>query len=72
MVDIYRIRLKGHLDSRWSEWFGDMRIEHQSDGTTLLTGPVPDQAALHGLLAKLRDLGLPLLTVIHESDPGEA
>ena len=60
---IYQIRIRGHLDSRWSRWFGGLRLIHEQDGTTLLTGPVADQPALHGLLVKIRDLGLPLLSV---------
>ena len=59
----YQIRIRGHLDSRWSRWFGDLSMTHESDGTTVLTGPVADQPALHGLLIKIRDLGLPLLSV---------
>lgn len=60
----YEIRLKGHLDDRWAEWFEGLTITLEEDGDTLLTGPVIDQAALHGLLKKVRDLGLPLLSVI--------
>ena len=60
---IYQIRLKGHLDSQWTDWFEDLTITLEEDGDTLLTGPVVDQAALHGLLKKVRDLGLPLLSV---------
>ena len=60
---IYRIRVGGVIDARWSEWFCGMAIGPQADGNTLLTGPVRDQAALHGLLVKIRDLGLPLLSV---------
>ena len=59
----YEIRLKGHLDARWAESFEHMRFSHTSDGTTILSGPVVDQAALYGLLRKVRDLGLPLLAV---------
>jgi hypothetical protein len=59
----YEIRLKGHLDSQWTEWFGGLTITLEEDGTTLLSGPVADQAALHGLLKKVRDLGLPLISV---------
>jgi hypothetical protein len=59
----YEIRLKGHLDDRWAEWFEGLTITLEEDGDTLLTGPVIDQAALHGLLKKVRDLGLPLLSV---------
>ncbi|MCB9420196.1 MAG: hypothetical protein H6667_10340 [Ardenticatenaceae bacterium] len=60
---IYAIRIKGHLDQQWSDWFGGLTITNLEDDETLLTGPVTDQAALHGVLAKLRDLGLPLLSV---------
>jgi hypothetical protein len=59
----YEIRLQGHLDPRWSGWFDDMQMAHLDDGSTVVRGPVVDQSALHGLLARLRDLGLPLLSV---------
>ena len=59
----YEIRLKGHLDDRWAEWFEGLTITLEENGDTLLTGPVIDQAALHGLLKKVRDLGLPLVSV---------
>jgi hypothetical protein len=59
----YEIRLKGHLEARWVEWFDGMAITLDENGTTLLRGPVIDQAALHGLLKKVRDVGLPLLSV---------
>lgn len=59
----YQIRLKGQLDSQWTEWFEGMSITLEEDGNTLLTGPVIDQAALHGLLKKIRDLGLTLVSV---------
>ena len=59
----YEIRLKGHLDARWAESFEYMSFTHTSNGTTILAGPVVDQAALYGLLRKVRDLGLPLLAV---------
>ncbi len=61
---IYEIRLRGHLDSQWTDWFGGLTITLEEDGDTLLTGPVLDQSALHGLLKKVRDLGMPLVSVI--------
>lgn len=61
---VYQIRLKGHLDHQWTDWFGGLAITLEDNGDTLLTGPVLDQAALHGLLRKVRDLGMPLLSVI--------
>jgi hypothetical protein len=60
---IYQIRVKGHLGRQWTKWFGNMTIRQEDNGETLLIGPVVDQAALHGLFKKLRDLGLPLLSV---------
>ena len=59
----YQIRLKGQLDSEWAEWFGGLTITLEDNGTTLLTGPAIDQAALHGLLKKVRDLGLTLISI---------
>jgi hypothetical protein len=59
----YEIRIAGHLDSRWAAWFDGLSLTNQSDGTTILRGAVVDQAALHGLLQKVRDVGLPLLSV---------
>ncbi len=59
----YEFRIKGHLDPRWTTWFDGMTLTTNSDGTTDIEGPVVDQAGLHGLLSKLRDLGLPLLSV---------
>src|SRR5512142_1401994 len=61
--ELYEIRIKGHLDDRWTDWFSGLTITLEEGGDTLLTGPVTDQAALHGLLKKVRDLGLPLLSV---------
>lgn len=59
----YEIRLSGHLDQRWAEWFDGLTVTQEGDGTTLLRGPIVDQAALHGLLQRVRDLGLPLVSV---------
>lgn len=70
---LYEIRLKGHLGSRWAEWFEGLTFTLEANGDTLLTGPVVDQAALHGLLRKVRDLAMTLISVIRvEPDPGQA
>ena len=61
---VYQIRLQGHLGPQWTDWFGGLTLTLEVNGDTLLTGPVVDQAALHGLLRKVRDLGMPLLSVI--------
>ena len=61
---VYQIRIKGHLGPQWTEWFEGMAVTREENGDTLLTGPVVDQAALHGLLKKVRDLGTPLISVI--------
>lgn len=61
---IYEIRIQGHLDQRWAGWFEGLTITLDDNGETRLTGPVVDQAALHGLMRKVRDLGLPLIAVI--------
>lgn len=66
----YEIRLKGHLEARWAAWFDGLTLTHGSDGTTVIHGPVADQAELHGLLQKIRDLGLPLISVNHIA-PGD-
>ncbi len=68
---IYQIRIKGHLGAAWADWFEGLTITLTEDGDTLLTGPVVDQAALHGLLKKVRDLGMPLVSVC-PSKPGPA
>ena len=66
----YRLRVSGHLDEHWSAWFGGLTLTHEDDGTTTLSGVVADQAELHGLLAKVRDLGVILLAV-SITDPSE-
>jgi hypothetical protein len=63
MPSYYQFTVQGHLDQRWSAWFDGLCITHEPNGTTTLAGPIVDQAALHGLLIKIRDLGLPLLAV---------
>ena len=68
---LYEIRLKGHLDDRWADWFEGLTITLEDQGDTLLTGLVVDQAALHGLLKKVRDLGMPLVSV-SPVEPGRA
>ena len=60
---VYQIRIKGHLGRQWTDWFGGLTITLEDNGDTLLTGPVVDQAALHGVLKKVRDLGMPLVSV---------
>ncbi len=64
----YEIRLKGHLAARWAAWFDGLTLTREDDGTTLIQGPVVDQAALHGLLQKVRDTGLPLVSVTARVD----
>ena len=66
---IYQIRIEGHLGARWANWFGGMTITPEEGGETLLTGPVADQAALHGLLRKVRDLGMPLISAVRVKPP---
>ena len=60
---VYQIRIQGHLSRQWTDWFGGLTITLEDNGDTLLTGPVVDQAALHGLLKKVRDLAMPLVSV---------
>ena len=67
---IYQIRLQGHLGDQWTDWFAGLTLTLEDNGDTLLTGPVVDQAALYGLLRKVRDLGIPLLSVIRHK-PGQ-
>ena len=64
----YRIRVKGHLGQQWSEWFDRMTVTLESDGTTTLSGPIAEQAALHGLLVRVRDLGLELISISQEGE----
>ena len=66
----YEIRLAGHLDAHWATWFDGLAVSHQSDGTTVVCGSVADQAALHGVLQRVRDLGLPLVSVTR-IEPGQ-
>lgn len=61
---IYQIKLQGHLDAQWAEWLGGLTMSTGAEGETVLTGPIIDQAALHGLLRKIRDVGIPLLAVL--------
>ncbi len=63
MATYYQITVQGHLDARWSAWFDGLTITNEPDGKAVLAGPIADQAALHGVLAKIRDLGLPLIAV---------
>lgn len=64
---VYQIRLKGHLGQQWTDWFEGLTVTLEESGDTLLSGPVADQAALHGLLKKVRDLGMPLLSVVQDN-----
>ncbi|MEZ0448049.1 hypothetical protein [Cellulomonas sp. ICMP 17802] len=68
---VYTLRIAGHLDDRWSPRFGDLVLTREPDGTTSLTGAVADQAALHGVLAGIRDLGVTLISVALREPPGE-
>jgi hypothetical protein len=66
----YEIRVKGHLDTRWTAWFDGLSLSLESDGTTIIRGPVADQAALHGVLHRVRDVGLPLVSVTRVEPDG--
>jgi hypothetical protein len=68
---IYQVRLKGHLGHQWTDWFEGLTLTLEDDGDTLLTGPLADQAALHGVLKKARDLGMPLISV-NRVEPGHS
>jgi hypothetical protein len=68
-MPIYEIRVRGHLPAGWADWLGDLTLEHAPDGTSVLTGEVLDQAALYGVLLKLRDLGVDLLSVTPQPPP---
>ena len=68
---IYQIRLKGHLDKKWAEWFYDLAITHECDGTTTLYGPLPDQTVLHSVLERIRDMNLQLISVNRIESDGQ-
>jgi hypothetical protein len=68
--NVYQIRIKGHLGGEWQDWFEGLAITQEENGETVLTGPIVDQSALHGLLKRVRDLGMPLLAVNCLSEAG--
>jgi hypothetical protein len=68
---VYQIRIKGHLGRQWKDWFGGLTVTLEQNGDTVLTGPVVDQAALHGLLKKVRDLGMPLVSLKSTDEENE-
>lgn len=68
-MDIYEFQIKGHLDDRWSDWLGGLAVQRRENGTTVLVGPLVDQAALYGVIICLRDLGLALLSVSRVAEP---
>lgn len=72
MPEYYEIRIKGRLDLRWSDWFGGLKLTHLAGNETLLSGSLPDQGALHGLLERIRDLNLPLISVTCGGKPADA
>jgi hypothetical protein len=63
MPEYYEIKIRGHLDARWSDWFAGLKLTHLEGGETLFSGPLPDQAALHGVIERIRDLNLTLISV---------
>jgi hypothetical protein len=70
-LEQYEIRIGGHLSSRWEAWFDGLTLVREGDGTTVISGPIVDQSALHGVLQKLRDLGVPLISVAQVRPEGE-
>ena len=71
MSDAYEIRIRGHLEPRWASWFDGLTLTLDPDGTTVIRGQVADQAALHGLIQKVRDIGLPLVSVTSTATPSK-
>jgi len=69
---IYEIKIQGHLDTQWYEWFYGMTITHEGDGITTLSGPLPDQTVLHSVLDRIRDMNLPLISVNHIASDGQS
>jgi hypothetical protein len=69
--DAYEIRIRGHLEPRWASWFDGLTLTQDPDGTTVIRGDVADQAALHGLIQKVRDIGLPLVSVTSTATPSK-
>ena len=70
-LELHEIRVEGHLDERWADWLEGLTFTHETDGTTTLTGPLADQAALHGVLNRIRDLALPIVSVRRISPDGQ-
>ena len=70
-LELHEIRVEGHLDERWADWLEGLTFTHETDGTTTLTGPLVDQAALHGVLNRIRDLALPIVSVRRLGPPAE-